>query len=283
MTNELDEARCPLCFEPLGEDYAAWSEGSMHCCSSCGWVCLLPADKARRMQRQIMLDAETRHDYYKERKVSDLRISRLYTWLASALSGSVNCRKLFDVGCGTGDLMTAFQYKGWNVWGCDISGERIEYCKRERKLEYIVKADILDNPFPSEQFDVITMIDLLAHLHDPRLTLSESCRRLEANGLLFIQTGVYCKQPPDSVDMDAPNHLHAYKLETLQRLLRLSGFTIIRMERFLDSGSLKRRIGLGLLLRAPKMIHFIGRRLAGGLNQDANHQRVWLWCRPDVR
>lgn len=252
----------------------------MHNCGSCGWVSLSPAQKAREMQMQVMLNTGTKHQYYREKLGSEDKISRLYSWLAGVLSKSVTSRKLLDIGCGYGDLMAAFQHSGWDVWGCDISAERVELCRKLRGLERTETADISDQPFPTERFDTITMIDVLAHLHDPYAALNEVRTRLNTNGLLFIQTGVYCKHPPSADEMDAPNHLHAYKLETLLRLMRMSGFKVIRSERFIGSSSLMRKIGLGLMLRAPSIVRPLGRYLADGNRGESNQLHVWLWCCP---
>jgi len=116
------------------------------------------------------------------------------------------------------------RYGNWQVFGVEPNQWAARYAREQLKLDifhgHLLEANLADN-----QFDVVTLWDVLEHLHDPRQTLTEIWRILKPGGFLI------CSVPNlDSIDaklfgrfwigLDAPRHLYVYSRCTLSAMLK---------------------------------------------------------------
>lgn len=137
--------------------------------------------------------------------------------------------KLLDFGCGPGIYLGVAE-KDFKVKGLEISKEGFD--KAKRKFEVINKP--LEEANIKEKFDVITVFDVIEHLTDPKGTLIEFNNLLNKNGLLCIIT-------PDADSLVARllgsrwpefrrwrEHIYFFSRKTMERLLRDSGFELIK-------------------------------------------------------
>jgi 2-polyprenyl-3-methyl-5-hydroxy-6-metoxy-1,4-benzoquinol methylase len=120
---------------------------------------------------------------YKGESVNRMRTANLYLdWVSRFLPPAAN---LLDIGCSTDFLITAKQ-AGWNVtglghhWAAHVSG-------RLPGTE-IIASSLAEADFPAENFDVITMWDVIEHLPYPSEALSSLHRWLKPSGWLFLNT-----------------------------------------------------------------------------------------------
>jgi 2-polyprenyl-3-methyl-5-hydroxy-6-metoxy-1,4-benzoquinol methylase len=79
--------------------------------------------------------------------------------------------RLLDIGCGTGMLMEDLMSFG-RVVGLDFSPVALDYCK-QRQLSALGRADVANLPVASESVDVVTALDLVEHVKDDVMLLSE--------------------------------------------------------------------------------------------------------------
>jgi len=79
--------------------------------------------------------------------------------------------------------------------------------------------------FPSNYFDIVTMIEVLEHIFDYTLALREAYRVLKHNGILFIQS-VICYDHNALLD---ETHYHVLHPATLERLLNHLGFEVLEI------------------------------------------------------
>ncbi len=98
--------------------------------------------------------------------------------------------RVLDVGCGAGFLSNALASHGLNVTGVDLSEESIAVAKRFDKTGTVIyqKADAYHLPFPDESFDVLTAMDFLEHVDDPKTVIKEFSRVLKPNGIFIFHT-----------------------------------------------------------------------------------------------
>ncbi len=140
-------------------------------------------------------------------------------------------RTLLDFGCGTGAFMDVAAERGFDVYGVDLSP-----AARARAAERLGASRIGSDPGhmdPSvpQQFDVITMWSVLAHIADPDEQISDLARRLKPGGRLLIYT-----VNASSLQRHAfgsrwngftRNHLIFWDQTNLTRLLLRSGFSSV--------------------------------------------------------
>ncbi|MBU2530377.1 MAG: class I SAM-dependent methyltransferase, partial [Elusimicrobia bacterium] len=137
--------------------------------------------------------------------------------------------KLLEIGSSVGYFLNAarldFDITGFepSKWACDIAKKRF-------------KLDIFNSPFkteylPSENFDVISMVDVIEHLTDPKDTLKKMSGIIKPGGLLYIVT-------PDINGLTAkilrsywwglrPSHICYFTPKTLGKMLKELGFKVV--------------------------------------------------------
>mgnify|MGYP001027550423 FL=1 len=102
-------------------------------------------------------------------------------------------KKILDVGCGGGLLSEALYDFGADVTGIDAAGPGIEVAKIHAKndnknIKYFeITAEEL-NLKESESFDIVTCLEVLEHVPDPKSLVSTCVDLLKPGGTLFLST-----------------------------------------------------------------------------------------------
>ena len=135
-----------------------------------------------------------------------------------------------DVGCGRGFLLKAFQSRGWEVFGTELSDQAAAYASQVLHLS--VRAGTLEElNLPADHFDAVVMWHVLEHLADPRPTLAEVNRVLKPGGVFLVGVpnfgGWEARLCRDKwFHLDVPRHLTHFTCETLGSALEATGFRI---------------------------------------------------------
>jgi 2-polyprenyl-6-hydroxyphenyl methylase/3-demethylubiquinone-9 3-methyltransferase len=102
-------------------------------------------------------------------------------------------KTLLDVGCGGGIFAEALHDKGAIVTGIDAAGPGIEIAKHHAKknnklIDYqeSTAEDLIQKS--SEKYDVVTCLEVLEHVPDPKLLVKTCIDLLKPNGDLFLST-----------------------------------------------------------------------------------------------
>ncbi len=95
--------------------------------------------------------------------------------------------KILDVGASTGLFMKLAREEGFDVYGIEPSKWAVEYGKKNFNLRNLRQGDFLYEDFEDE-FDIITMLDLIEHLPDPLKALKKAFNLLKKNGILVVVT-----------------------------------------------------------------------------------------------
>lgn len=145
--------------------------------------------------------------------------------------------RVLDIGCSFGGFLDFMRrYGEWDLYGVEINAEAASYAIERLGLNVFI-GNLQDACYPSEFFDIITLWNVLEHLHCPQSTLFEINRIIRPGGLLVISLpnlhsieakifGRYW------AGLDAPRHLYIYTLDTLNQALSLAGFAINRIASF---------------------------------------------------
>lgn len=99
-------------------------------------------------------------------------------------------KTVLDIGCGAGILTNALAKVGHKVFGLDLSPKSLEIAKKHDQTGQVSysEANAYSLPYPDQMFDVVCAMDVLEHVEEPRLLISEASRVLKPGGLFFFHT-----------------------------------------------------------------------------------------------
>lgn len=108
-------------------------------------------------------------------------------WIAKQLSPMSS---ILDIGCGAGLLTNALAKLNHSVTGIDLSESSLNIAAAHdetRSVRY-KQANAYSLPFSDQEFDVVSAMDILEHVEEPNLLISEAARVLKPKGLFFFHT-----------------------------------------------------------------------------------------------
>lgn len=137
--------------------------------------------------------------YYKTREAVEMQssgtdevIARLAELLSAMLATQFQPRRVLDIGCFRGDLVSAWHNLGVEAHGVDISDYAINHPKDMKIAKYlrVVDVDCEHLPFDDDSFDLVTVLEVLEHLNQSSFLLGELGRVVKDGGIVFITTPV---------------------------------------------------------------------------------------------
>lgn len=136
-------------------------------------------------------------------------------------------KKVLDVGCGTGDRLFLLRERGCDVYGVETSEQALY---GQKKFGLNVYHGALEGAcFESASFDLITLYNVLEHVHNPEQLLIEVARLLKPGGHLVVEV-------PNAKSfqaqwfgarwaaVDIPRDLYYFNRQSLEPLLVSHGF-----------------------------------------------------------
>ena len=191
---------------PVARDYITGDGFAVWECLSCGSARTLPvpADMSayyppayRHYNRLI---AAILRRLYKRRVNGWARVF--------AAPGSV-----FEMGCGNGLMLATLRDLGWQVRGSERTEDAALFARTQANVPVLVGGP--ENLAPSEQFDLLLMIQVLEHLEDPAAAVAAMAKHLKPDGRLIIGVPHYGSWQSRFggatwFHLDVPRHLHHF-------------------------------------------------------------------------
>ncbi len=173
----MTDVTCPAC---EGSDVRPWAVKAGHAirqCHGCGALSSVPNATASTELYARYYDASTFE--------TPVPVAASLTRLVVAAERFRRLGRWLDVGYGEGGLLGAAERKGWACHGVEVSPQALEYGRRRG---WTVTAEVDDTRLGDAAFDVVSMIELVEHVAEPRRLFEAAGRWLRAGGLLYLTT-----------------------------------------------------------------------------------------------
>jgi 2-polyprenyl-3-methyl-5-hydroxy-6-metoxy-1,4-benzoquinol methylase len=180
-------------------------------------------------------------------------LTNLQAWM------EIPVRSMIDIGCGDGAMLDAAVAEGIpEIKGLEISRRLITLLEDRFKGERVTVSNRTIDEFAMNNFDLVTLINVLEHLHDPATLLNEIQSRMTPGGLLLVHvpnlSGLPARiQGPRWKQLEPYSHLYYFTAKTLSSMLRHAGLTPVSRFHLQVStgwrGELQNKLGrLGIFL-----------------------------------
>jgi 2-polyprenyl-3-methyl-5-hydroxy-6-metoxy-1,4-benzoquinol methylase len=144
--------------------------------------------------------------------------------------------RLLDVGTGAGWYATQMVARGWKARGVEPDEAAAVEAARAAGLPSaaITVASAEEANFPDASFDLITLVHVVEHLHNPLAVLRKAHSWLAPGGRLML----WCPNIASLesrifrgrwAGMDVPRHLYHFTPRTLSAILAAAGFRVSRL------------------------------------------------------
>ena len=269
--------KCRIC----GGHMAVWGKQGAYDvlqCQVCGLGVTfpVPSEGQRAECNRDLYEVSGRAGIYESRRSE---LSGRYAAYIARIKRFKKSGAMLDIGCSTGAFLVTARREGFSVRGVEMNSDCAAYGARHYELD--IRGGSLEGAaFPSESFDVVTMFDVLEHVRDMEMFLSEVRRILKPDGLLVVQSPNL-----DSVMarllgerwawLTLPDHLYHFTPEAVSRLLEGSGFRLAALRTWEPSGAVAANIYSGF--QATGVVGRSFRKLIwlAGLTLAPLFQRLW--------
>ena len=150
-------------------------------------------------------------------------------------------KRVLEVGMGDGFLLYSLKRvkPEVEIYGVDISRKRVVKASKALKDYggYFVIADATALPFKAKAFDYLVYSEVLEHIPDNDLVLSEAYRVLQSEGSILItvpfkQNLVQIMCPYCHRLFNPDGHIHSYDENKLVQITHKAGFKVVKLRGF---------------------------------------------------
>lgn len=145
--------------------------------------------------------------------------------------------KILDIGCYTGVFLQSAQEMGYLPFGVEASpiAIKIATLRVAGNLRQGMAEDILPQ-YPNNFFDIITLIDVIEHLNNPRQILQLCYSKLKKGGVIVVSTPDFSSYVSriqgENWHAILPHHLFYFSFGNLHKMLGQENFTINKKSHF---------------------------------------------------
>jgi SAM-dependent methyltransferase len=197
-------------------------------CQACSLVWLSDPPKPAEMHLHYT------DEYHKLISASGANSPGRWRARKAALDRYKRSGSLLDLGCSSGSFLESLPSDSWKLHGIEMSAVSAKTAEA-RSGAHVFVGNILDAPFPSESFDVITCFDVLEHLYEPRRVMARISEWLKPGGIFYVLV-----PNVDSAEarvfrsywhgLELPRHLFHFSPASLKFLAESAGLREVSVE-----------------------------------------------------
>lgn len=155
-------------------------------------------------------------------------------WYATLVSRYMSKGSALDVGAAAGFALRALADDGWQVRGIEPNASMASYARLHNGVA--VDLGSFEAFAPNERFNLVTMLQVVAHFVDPRQAMRKAARIVVPGGHLLIETWDRMSRAArwsgrSWHEYSPPSVLHMFSREGLIRLVADTGFALVAQGR----------------------------------------------------
>ena len=171
---------CPACLQGDAQPWTRKAGHDLWRCRSCGALFASSAG--------VHAEMEELYTRYYDRAPTPVppAVDASLHRLVRGAEGYRQTGRWLDMGYGEGALLSVAQSEGWRCHGTEVASDALAV---GRSRGWVVSRDTQDpQQFPPHSFDVVTLVETLEHVAEPRALLEDAARLLRGGGLLYLTT-----------------------------------------------------------------------------------------------
>jgi SAM-dependent methyltransferase len=179
----LERVECPVCGPSKSTTWLDDSKLTRYIrCIRCGTVYASPR-LAQKMRHTV---TDTTWSYSPKLLYIEACRHPALKEEAEFIQQHIRSGKLLDIGCSCGDFFEFFPQSAWERYGVELSSSAAAYSAQAYKAQ-VFAGTLRSANWPSEFFDLVSMIDIFYYLDDPFAEIKEVNRILTPTGILAIE------------------------------------------------------------------------------------------------
>ncbi|KKT25826.1 MAG: Methyltransferase type 11 [Parcubacteria group bacterium GW2011_GWA2_43_9b] len=261
---------CPICGSGRNKFFCAPNGFDIYDCQNCGvgFVWPIAGDSADIYRAEYfnggLADNRNNKFGYVDYEEDKRAMAGTFLTYLERVARYIVAGRMIDIGTATGYFLDLAKAKGWLTGGVEISAYAAAIARDKGHKMFL--GDVGDLA-ACEQYDVVTMWDVLEHLPNPKKYLEDVNKILILGGLVAINTidrgSWWAKLLGQRWQAIAPpEHLFYFSAGSLKILLEQNGFEIVEQSKIGKKFTLAyickilaNRYNLGFLLPAMKFLN----------------------------
>lgn len=178
--------KCPICASPSHLDFVK-HDYSIYACNNCKHQFADIPQTPRHTEQTYGDDYffEGGSGYLDYTSEADLLIAHGARY-GDLLQKYTQAGTVFDVGSAAGFVLKGLTQRGWTGQGIEPNDTMASYARQTMHMN--VKTGVFEQFQTEEQFDLVTIIQVIAHFYDVRKALEVTQSLVKLDGLLLIET-----------------------------------------------------------------------------------------------
>ncbi len=207
--------KCPVCGNKVLLKKAGYEFAHLVSCKKCSFIFSHRIPPPNELQMCYA-------NYGQEEYLSAITIKRFEELLVVFEKFRKNNR-ILDLGCGYGNFLNVAKSQGWEVFGTEFSDRAISIC--ESKGIKVKKAGFSVENFEPDFFDIITASEVIEHLENPCISISNVIKGLREGGAIYLTTPNFnsllrFRLGPKYNIISHPEHLSYFSKKSLNHCLK---------------------------------------------------------------
>lgn len=234
MENEIQEKplTCAICGARSPQFFMRKNKCTLYACTACKlWFVYPIPNVALVYTEEYFTGAHQGFGYVDYDRDKEPMTPTFEKYLKRIEAYVPNRGRLLDIGTATGFFLSIAQRLGFDPYGVEMSDYAAEQA-REKGLPVITGT--LSDISPAPLFDVITILDVIEHVADPRVEIMRVHELLREGGIFAINTqdtgSLYARILRKRWHLiTPPEHLYYFNRENLSLLLKQCGFEVLEI------------------------------------------------------